>query len=134
MRYEESLAALDAVGFEWERLRDYFPFGDLSLREGNYQRLLDRVLSLVPDIRQQEVIVSLLDAQGCVFLEQLWVQQEQANSSGADGHFVATWLQINSNMRAKYGLQSRDARGAMLSLKPPDMLIDWILRSAVSGS
>lgn len=127
MRYEESLAALDSEGFQWRRFRDYFPFGDLSLREGNYQRLLDRVLSLLPDKAQQEAIVSLLDAQACVFLEQLWVQQEQTNSGGTDSHFVATWLQINSNLRSKYGLLDRDPRGAMLKLKSPEMLIDRIL-------
>jgi hypothetical protein len=43
------------------------------LREGNYQRLVEKCLTLIPEKDQQARLLDLLDAQGCVFLEQCWV-------------------------------------------------------------
>ena len=131
MRYEQSIASLESEGFIWARLRDYFPFGDTSLREGNYQRLVEKILSFLPSPQDKSTFLALLDAQACVLLEQVWVQQEQSpkeTSSSIDGHFISAWLQINSNFRHSLGLPDRDARGAMLKLKAGELLADRIVR------
>jgi len=131
MKYDDSIAALDSEGFMWERLRDYFPFGDISLGEGDYQRLVERILALLPSPDQKSTLLSLLDAQTCVLLEQVWVQQEQAAQLGrqseVDGYFISAWLQINRNFRHNLGLRDRDARGAMLKLPSGEMLADRIV-------
>lgn len=137
MNYKDSVAALESEGFLWARFRDYFPFGDVSLREGNYQRLVDRILSLLPTAEEKATLLSLLDAQACVLLEQVWVQQEQAEDSGkksVDGHFITAWLQINSNFRHSLRLRDRDARSAMLKLPRGEMLADRIVQSLAHGT
>ena len=137
MKFEDSIASLEADGFIWDRLRDYFPFGDVSLREGNYQRLLERILALLTKPEQQSILLSLLDAQACVLLEQVWVQQEQSERIGLkpslDGHFISAWLQINSNFRHGLRLPDRDGRGAMLKLPAGEMLADRIVQSLGRG-
>lgn len=130
MDYSELMACLEAEGFAWGRFPDYFPFGDIGLGEGNYQRLVERVLSLLESPVQQVVLLSLLDAQACVRLEQVWVQGEQdpANALPIHGHILSAWLQINSNIRFALGLPYRDLRGAMLALPLGEMLADRIIQ------
>ena len=130
MDYNESMASLEAEGFVWGRFPEYFPFGDIRLGEGNYQRLVERALSLLDNPEQQAVLLSLLDAQTCVRLEQIWVQGEQdpADALPVHGHILSAWLQINSNIRFALGLPDRDLRGAMLGLPRGEMLADRIIQ------
>ena len=128
MNYESAIQSLERSGFRWELFRDYFPFGDVSLREGNYQRLAQAALSAVGTKDEQQLLLDLLDAQACVFTEQVWVANEMAVKAGVaepftiEAHFSTAWLQINDNLRHAHGLQARGARTAMLKLQPPETL------------
>ena len=132
MNYESTIKSIEAEGFSWDSLRDYFPFGDISLREGNYQRLLQACLGSLVEDSDRIKLLDLLDAQGCVFLEQCWVQNEQVEGDndkpfGIHAHFASAWLQINSNMRYEFNLPRQDPRGVMLKLPAEESLISRML-------
>ena len=139
MNYESALQSLESDGFRWERIRDYFPFGDVALREGNYQRLVQAALAAIKKPDEQQLLLDLLDAQACVFTEQVWVANEMAEKGGIpqpfsiEAHFSTAWLQINSNLRFEHRLQPRDARSAMLKLQPPETLASRIVHPSDSG-
>jgi hypothetical protein len=88
---------------------------------------------------EQQLLLDLLDAQACVFTEQVWVANEMAEIGGSpkpysvEAHFSTAWLQINSNLRFENRLQPRDARSAMLKLQPPETLASRIVRLSDSG-
>lgn len=134
MNYESALKSIEVDGFRWERLRDCFPFGDISLGEGNYQRLVQAALTSLKNSDEQQLLLDLLDAQACVFTEQVWVANEMAEKTGTpepfsmEAHISTAWLQINSNLRFENRLQQRDARAAMLKLQPPETLAARIVR------
>lgn len=136
MGYDESIKALNENGFKWEDFRDIFPFGDISLREGNYQRLVSKCLELLPSLDHRIKLLDLLDTQGCVFLEQCWVQNEltpgQENPFQIHAHFALAWLQINSNLRHQFELPARDMRGAMLKLKLNENLAERMIFSVIN--
>lgn len=133
MNYESALHSIESDGFRWERIQDYFPFGDESLGEGNYQRLTIAALGALKSVEDRQLLLDLLDAQACVFIEQVWVANEMAKKAGEtksfsiDGHFSAAWLQIHDNLRIKQGLPPRQARSAMLKLQPPKMIAQKIV-------
>ena len=119
---------LDASGFTWDQFRELFPFGEIALGEANYGRLVDKCLSLLTDKQHQSRLLDLLDAQGCVFLEQCWTQNEMtvggAVPFGDHAHVASVWLQANDNLRGRYNLPRRDARGAMLELSASECLAE----------
>ena len=131
MDYESALEMLDENGFSWDVLREVFPFGDIALGEGNYQKLVLKVLGLLETKEEKELLLDLLDTQNCVFLEQVWIQNDE--SPGEDKPFaihsyvVTTQLQINSDIRWEFGLERRDARAAMLNLPESELLLDRML-------
>jgi len=135
MNYESALHSLEQDGFRWELFREYFPFGDVALREGNYQRLAQAAIGAIGNKDEQQLLLDLLDAQACVFTEQVWVANEMADKAGVtkpfamEAHFSTAWLQINDNLRYANGLQPRGARTAMLRLRPPETLATRITRS-----
>jgi len=63
-------------GFSWERFREIFPFGATEYGEGRYQRLVSEALKQLPNDRQREMLLALLDVQAAAFLEQACVQNE----------------------------------------------------------
>ena len=132
MNFESSMQLLDKKGFSWDVLREIFPFGDISLREGNYQKLVEKVLSLLNDKDDKELLLDLLDTQNCIFLEQVWIQNEKSYAEEKPfpvyGHFISAQLQINSNFRFQLGLRSRDARAVMLKLPETELLLDRICK------
>jgi hypothetical protein len=134
MDYKHSLISLANEGFCWKRFRDYFPFGEIALGEGNYQRLVTKALEILANTEQRALLLSMLDAQAAVFLEQVLIQNEQFELRGEEGPFIieaplsSTWLQINDNLRREYGISPRNVRGALLNLKPPETLVDRIIR------
>ena len=138
MNYESARQSLEQDGFGWERIRDYLLFGDIALREGNYQRLVQAAPAAIRNPGKQQLLLALLDAQACVFTEQVWVANEMAEKTGVpkpfsvEAHFSTAWLQINSNLRFENSLQPRDARAAMLKLQTPETLAARIVRP--SGS
>ena len=67
MKYKDSLESIQIDGFDWELFRNYFPFGDISLGEGNYQRLVETALEAVSLSEEQTQLIAMLDAQAAVF-------------------------------------------------------------------
>ncbi len=132
MNYEASLSAIATDGFRWELLREYFSFGDITLREGNYKRLVEAAIKSLDDDDAAARLLDLLDAQASTFLEQVWVQNEQMSQLGQESPFViegtfsSTWLQIHSNLRHARGLPPRDLRHAMLNLPKDDSIASRI--------
>lgn len=131
MKYEDSMQAIQAKGFEWALFREYFPFGDVSLREGNYQKLVIAALEALPQHEERVQLIALLDAQAAVFLEQAYVQNEalekldpDTDPDGLDSHFASAWIQINSNLSGLYDLPSRQLRSVMLNLAKSETLAD----------
>ncbi len=133
MKYEDSMHAIQAKGFNWALFREYFPFGDISLREGNYQKLLTAALEALPQHDDRIQLIALLDAQAAVFLEQVFVQNEALEKldpnrehDGLNAHFASAWIQINSNVCNHYGLPRRQLRSVMLELGKNETLADKI--------
>ena len=149
MNYHQAMDALHEEGFLWRRLRDYFPFGAVELREGNYQRLLDACLERIPSEAGRERLLDLLDMQAVTFLEQCWVQDEldpiAASSEADDGdadtdigrfgmaaHFAAAWLQINSNHRSRLGARRPSLMSLMHNMPKDESLSMLLARCAGS--
>lgn len=158
--HRDAEAEFAEKGFRWERFREIFPFGATEYGEGRYQRLVSEALKQLPDNRQREMLMALLDIQAAAFLEQTWVQNELfeaeeeirfekecADLSQKSGerryrdaperrdppfmmaaHYAAAWLQINDNLRLKYGLARCGGRAAMLGLGAGDFLADRIFQ------
>jgi hypothetical protein len=129
MKFDNSLKSIQTKGFDWALFRDYFPFGDISLREGNYEKLVTAALDALshPDERSQ--LIALLDAQAAVFLEQTYVQNEAMEKmniepTGIEAHFASAWIQINSNLSLEYKLPRRQMRSAMIELGIGESLAD----------
>ena len=133
MKYEDSMHAIKAKGFDWALFREYFPFGDISLREGNYQKLVTAALETLSQHEERVRLIALLDAQAAVFLEQVFVQNEALEKSdpnieqeGLDAHFASAWIQINSNLSRHFNLPRRELRYVMLNLDKNETLADKI--------
>lgn len=130
MTFTEAMDKLQAEGFSWHALRQYFPFGDLSLREGEHERLVCAVLDALPTEYEKELFISLLDTQICVYWEQMLIQDEMHERLGlelkfeGENHFALARLQIGANIRRRYGLKRREVRDAMMELGSDEMLLD----------
>lgn len=127
MDAQQRIEILKREGFNWKRFGDYFPFGDVTLREGNYQRLLEECLESLDSDAECIKLLDLLDTQGSVFLEQMWSINEMLDDEDAEigmaAHFCAAWLQINSNLRNQHGLGNTSTRQMMMNLSKDDSLI-----------
>lgn len=135
MRFDDAMRFLEENGFQWTHLREIFPFGAVELREGNYQRLLVKSVETCKTDEERALLLDLLDAQACVFLEQVWTQNEQLGGGDEppymmDAHFSSVWLQINSNFRWEYKLPRKDGRHMMLNLPKTETLFDRMLKPA----
>ena len=80
MIFEESLDDIETQGFSWNPFRGYFPFGDISLREGNFQKLLTRILESIATDADKQKLLDLVDTQNAVLLEQVWIQNDKSDS------------------------------------------------------
>lgn len=72
-----------------------------------------------------------------IFIEQVWIQNEQANDDSSmpfpvEEHVITAQLQINSNIRWELGLRKRDTRGMMLNLSENELLLDRMMVSSKS--
>jgi len=131
MKFENTLKSIQKNGFDWALFRDYFPFGDISLGEGNYQRLVEASLGAIRLSEERTKLIAMLDAQAAVFWEQSFVQNESLEklsieTTGVDAHIAAAWIQINSNLSRQYKLPRRDLRAIMLEFGQQDFLADRI--------
>ena len=128
MKFEEAITSIENFGFNWSLFQSYFPFGDISLREGNYQKLVLASLESIQDFNDKVRLIALLDMQAAVFLEQIWVINEKIeNEKEVDpipSHFALAWIQINSNLSQKFNLPRRDVRSLMLELERTENLAD----------
>jgi hypothetical protein len=127
---EEALRSIGDKGFRWEDFREIFPFGFLGLREGEYERLVDAALESLPDDRERAVLLDLLDAQWCVYIEQLWIAHEFGGDPQrfvGKNHFALARLQMSSNIRGARGLPKKDGRRAMMEIGRDETLMDRIV-------
>jgi hypothetical protein len=131
MEFEDSIESIQEDGFDWDLFREYFPFGDISLREGNYQRLVTAALEALTAQDERGQLMALLDAQAAVFLEQAYAQNEVKEKLTpniaprvAETHFALAWLQINSNLSRQYKLPRRRMCTLMLELDKDENLAD----------
>jgi hypothetical protein len=131
MKYEDAMLSIQSKGFDWALFREYFPFGDISLREGNYQKLATAALDALSEHEERIQLIALLDAQAAVFLEQAYVQTEaleklnpNVDPDGLDAHFASAWIQINSNLSDDYDLPRRKLRSVMINLGKNETLAD----------
>ena len=129
MKYEDSLESIQTKGFDWALFREYFPFGDISLREGNYEKLVTAALDALSHHDERSQLIALLDVQAAVFLEQTYVQNEAMEKmniepTGIEAHFASAWIQINFNLSFKYKLPHRNLSSIMLELGQQDFLAD----------
>jgi hypothetical protein len=129
MKYKDSLESIQTKGFDWALFREYFPFGDISLREGNYEKLVTAALDALSHHDERSQLIALLDVQAAVFLEQMYVQNEAMEKmdiepTGIEAHFASAWIQINSNLSFKYKLPHRNLSSIMLELGQQDFLAD----------
>ncbi len=86
---------------------------------------MTKVLDLLDNQEQQSRLLDLLDTQGCVFLEQVWVQNEQSNAPFTmDAHWINGQPQMNDISRLKYGIAARNSRAMMLGLDSTQTLLD----------
>lgn len=132
MTFEEAIESLESDGFSLASIREYFPFGSINLREGNFQRLVLKALENIEDKEKKELLLDIIDTQNCIFLEQIWIQNEQFEAEEDKpfpvyGHFISAQLQITSNIRSEQGLKRRDPRATMLKVPESEMLLDRIL-------
>jgi len=128
MKFEEAISSIEKFGFDWSLFQSYFPFGDFSLREGHYQKLVLASLESIQDFNDKVRLIALLDMQAAVFLEQIWVINEKVEHEkemdSIPSHFALAWIQINSNLSQKFNLPRRDVRSLMLELTTNDNLAD----------
>lgn len=133
MKYKDSLESIQIKGFDWALFREYFPFGDISLREANYEKLVTAALDALSHHDERSQLMALLDAQAAVFLEQTYVQNEgmekmNIEPTGIEAHFASAWIQINSNLSRQYKLPRRDLRSIMVELGQQDFLADKLCK------
>jgi hypothetical protein len=132
------MGLIQSDGFVWDRLRDYFPFGDVGLSEGEYGTVLEACLKSLKGKGDRATLLNLLDVQASVFLEQCWVQGGKREEGCRSPFSIATerasgFLQINSSMRWRYVGVSRD--GELLSdFKPDEMIRDRLLPKRACSS
>jgi hypothetical protein len=128
--FRQTLASIAAKGFAWEQFPDVFPFGFLDIREGEYVQLVDQVLDSLPTDQERMSLLDLLDAQWCVYLEQLSFQERFGHDTkGFEGemHFASARLQLDSYIRLERSLQHKDPGGAMLRVGREETLLDRML-------
>lgn len=139
MDYYEAINSIEKDGFSWANFREYFPFDSISLRESSFQILVSKILEHLEANEKKELLLDMIDTQNCVFLEQVWLQNEQFKDEDQKpfpvfGHFISAQLQITSNIRYVLNLNKRDVRNVMLKLSENERLIDRITGPKKYGS
>jgi hypothetical protein len=130
----EAAHPLESETFVWARFREYFPFGDVSLRERRYEDILSKVLDGFKTDRERTLLLDMLDIQTCVLLEQVWIQQEQTGSGGQglffkETHIASSRLSCHSMLRQMYHLPSKTSgRSLLLSVQQTMTLFDLLGR------
>ncbi|MBR0801241.1 hypothetical protein JQ615_38405 [Bradyrhizobium jicamae] len=126
---EESLRKIGDKGFRWEDFPEIFPFGFLGRSEGQYAKLVDAALESLPNDTERAVLLDLLDAQWCVYIEQLWITHEVGGNQQrlvGRNHLALARLQMSNNIRSAWGFPEKDGRSAMMEIGPSETLMDRI--------
>ena len=128
MKFEDAIVSIKKFGFKWSLFQNYFRFGDVLLREGNYQKLVLASLESLHDFKDKVRLIALLDMQAAVFLEQVWVMNEQFEDEKevdpVPSHLALAWIQINENLSREFNLPRRNVSSRMLELGINDNLAD----------
>lgn len=123
-----ALAAIGAQGFRWDRFQEYFPFGNLELREGEYLSLVEAALESFATKDDRQLLLDLLDIQWCVFIEQVWVANERTHDTLTGAEMAHARIAIGESLRRKHELPLRRVRKAMFRLREGDTLLqDFLL-------
>lgn len=67
--FVRTLDSLREKGFRWEDFQEIFPFGFFGRREGEYAQLVNEPLDRLPNEKERALLVDLLEAQWCVYVE-----------------------------------------------------------------
>jgi hypothetical protein len=135
--FEEAIKTVKDKGFHWKNFRDIFPFGFLGFSEGEYARLVNAALDSLPNDRERAVLLDLLDAQWCAYVEQLWIAHEFGGDPQCfvgECHFALARLQISTNIRGARGLPEKNGRNAMMTIGRDETLLDRIVGRLPSTS
>lgn len=114
--FARKMDSLKEDGFRWEDFREIFLFGFLDIREGEYVQLVYAVLDSLPHDKEQALLLDLLNAHWCVYVEQLWIPHECGGDPqrfAGENHFALARLQIGCNIRFERGLPEKDGRRAI---------------------
>lgn len=128
-----SLEKIRKDGFHWEDFQTIFPFGFLGIKEGEYAIIVNACLDSLPNDRERAVLLDLLDAQWCTFVEQIWIANEFGGNPkrfAGESHFALARLQMGENIRWERELLSKSGRSAMMSLGPEETLLDRIVAAS----
>ena len=87
--------------FDWFEFRKRFPFGDLSIRQGDYQARVVEALNGM-DAKQQVILLTLLDQQWQTFIIQMETLREEGLVPDLGGPLDDAYarLQMNDNLRS----------------------------------
>ena len=127
---ERVIRVLEDFGFQWGQLQNYFPFGFVDQREGEYVSILRAVLSALPNLREQEQLLDLLDTQWCAFIEQCWVANEEGDEPVIHAEPAFARIQINQTVRSEFKMSRKPVREALMGLNKGDTLLKRIMRDA----
>ena len=128
MKFEEAISSIEKFGFDWSLFQNYSRFGDVLLRESNYQKLLVVSLESLKNFKDRVRLIALLDMQAAAFLEQVWVINEQYEGEKEvdpmPSHLALAWIQINENLSREFKLPRRNVASLMFELGLNDTLAD----------
>lgn len=126
--YPSILASILEHGFRWREFSRIFPFGFLGIREGEYLELVNAALDSMSCHEERQLLIDILDAQWCVYVEQLWAGHQFSKADEADmgeNHFALARLQIGETIRKQRGYRIKSGRRVMNSLiGKTDTLLD----------
>jgi hypothetical protein len=119
---------LETEAFVWARFREYFPLGDVSLRERRYEDVVTKVLDGFKTDRERELLLDMLDMQACVLLEQVWIQQEHSGKGGKElffeeTHFASSRMSLHSMLRTMYRLPEKTSGRTIVRDLPETMTL-----------
>jgi len=114
------------MSFDWQSFWQSFRFGDLSIREKDYADSVADALLSMPE-HERVILLDLLDLQWIAYVEQLSILVDKGIKEEFAGRaeFAFARIQINENLRARFDINPRHLRSALLNI-PSGTLLDRI--------
>ena len=92
--------------------------------------ILRAALSALPNPREQEQLLDLLDTQWSAFIEQCWVASENADASVTHAEPAFARIQINQTVRSDLNLPPKPVRQVLMGFEKGDTLLKRMLDGA----